>query len=193
MSFVIAIRHRDPPALHAIQRDYARHPPTVWGSVALAQSQAYEGDRSMIDVPAGIGPVPLIDVVLLGWFALTAGSVAYVAWDAYRNNPELTIMKWGWVLVTLFLGPIGLFLYILSCKGRHACPLTRQPGELRLARFDHRLRLDRIAQPDAHVPARRATPDSSGYRQQRRRGPASEKRQGYVPSAWREAAAGLMR
>ncbi len=70
----------------------------------------------MIDLPAGIGPVPVIDVVLLGWFALTAGSVAYVAWDAYRNNPELTVMKWGWVLVTLFLGPIGLFLYILSCK-----------------------------------------------------------------------------
>ena len=25
-------------------------------------------------------------------------------------------MKWGWILVTLYLGPIALVLYILSCK-----------------------------------------------------------------------------
>src|ERR671919_2708888 len=25
-------------------------------------------------------------------------------------------MKWGWVLVTLYMGPIGLGLYVLSCK-----------------------------------------------------------------------------
>lgn len=62
------------------------------------------------------GPLAWIDVILIGWFALTAVSVAYVAWDAYRNNPELTVMKWGWLLVTLYTGPIGLAMYILSCK-----------------------------------------------------------------------------
>ena len=62
------------------------------------------------------GPLAWIDVVLLGWFALTILSVAYVAYDAYANNPELTVMKWGWVLVTLYMGPIGLGLYVLSCK-----------------------------------------------------------------------------
>lgn len=62
------------------------------------------------------GRLAWIDVVLLVWFGLTALSVAYVAWDAYRNNPELTVMKWGWVLVTLYLGPVALFLYVLSCK-----------------------------------------------------------------------------
>jgi hypothetical protein len=71
-----------------------------------------------------------IDVVLLAWFALTAVSVAYVAWDAYRHNPELTVMKLGWVLVTLYMGPVGLFLYILSCKepfpGTHGAFI--QPG-----------------------------------------------------------------
>ena len=71
----------------------------------------------MTDVHIGpLGPLPWIDLILLGWFVLTALSVAYVAWDAYRNNPELKVMKWGWVLVTLYLGPIGLFLYVLSCK-----------------------------------------------------------------------------
>ncbi len=71
----------------------------------------------MTDIRIGPwGPFPWVDLVLLVWFALTAFSVAYVAWDAYRNNPEMTVMKWGWVLVTLFLGPISLALYVLSCK-----------------------------------------------------------------------------
>ena len=63
-----------------------------------------------------LGPLAWIDVVLLGWFFVTALSVAYVAWDAYTNNPEMTVMKWGWVLVTLYLGPISLLLYVLACK-----------------------------------------------------------------------------
>lgn len=64
----------------------------------------------------GLGPLAWIDVVLLVWFALTALSVVYVAWDAFTRNPEMTVMKWGWVLVTLYLGPISLAMYILSCK-----------------------------------------------------------------------------
>jgi hypothetical protein len=62
------------------------------------------------------GQLAWIDVVLLVWFALTAVSVAYVAYDAFTKNPEMTVMKWGWILVTLYLGPIGLVLYVLSCK-----------------------------------------------------------------------------
>lgn len=58
----------------------------------------------------------LIDTVLIVWFSLTALSVVYVAWDAFTSNPELTVMKWGWVLVTLYTGLIGAALYILSCK-----------------------------------------------------------------------------
>lgn len=71
----------------------------------------------MTDIRFGpFGPFAWVDLVLLGWFALTALSVAYVAWDAWRNNPELTVMKWGWILVTAYTGPVGLFLYVLSCK-----------------------------------------------------------------------------
>lgn len=62
------------------------------------------------------GRLAWIDVVLLVWFGRTLLSVAYVAWDAARNNPELTVMKWGWILVTLYFGPVSLFLYVLSCK-----------------------------------------------------------------------------
>lgn len=64
----------------------------------------------------GWGPLPWNDVILLVWFMLTALSVIYVVWDAFTNNPEMTVMKWGWVLMTLYLGPISLFPYIMSCK-----------------------------------------------------------------------------
>lgn len=71
----------------------------------------------MTDIRIGpFGPLAWVDVVLLFWFALSAVSVADVAWDAWRNNPELTVMKWGWILVSARTGPIGLFLYVLSCK-----------------------------------------------------------------------------
>lgn len=63
-----------------------------------------------------VGQVAWIDLLLLVWFALTVLSVVYVAYDAFTHNPELTVMKWGWVLVTLYLGIIGLFLYVLSCQ-----------------------------------------------------------------------------
>jgi Domain of unknown function (DUF4396) len=54
--------------------------------------------------------------VLWAWFAIVAVSTLYVALDAFTNNPELKVMKWGWVLVTLYIGPIGAALYVLSCK-----------------------------------------------------------------------------
>jgi len=60
--------------------------------------------------------VPWLDTVLVVWFALTALSVAYVAWDAFTRNPELKVMKWGWLLVTLYGGPIMAAAYVLSCQ-----------------------------------------------------------------------------
>jgi hypothetical protein len=58
----------------------------------------------------------VIDAALTVWFILTGLSVAYVAWDAFTRNPELTVMKYGWVLVTLYAGPIAAALYVLSCQ-----------------------------------------------------------------------------
>jgi hypothetical protein len=63
-----------------------------------------------------VGPLAWIDVVVLVWVVLTVASTAYVAWDAFANNPELTVMKWGWVLVTLYTGLLGAVLYVMSCK-----------------------------------------------------------------------------
>lgn len=61
-------------------------------------------------------PLPWLDPLLIAWFVLTALSVAYVAWDAFTRNPELKIMKWGWMLVTLYGGPLFAAAYVLSCQ-----------------------------------------------------------------------------
>lgn len=63
-----------------------------------------------------------VDYFLVVWFLLAAASTAYVAWDQYRNNPEPVVMKWGFILVTLYMGPLGLLLYVLADKEPH-------PGE----------------------------------------------------------------
>lgn len=61
-------------------------------------------------------PYSWLDPFLAAWFVLTALSVAYVAWDAFTRNPELKVMKWGWLLVTLYGGPLFAAAYVLSCQ-----------------------------------------------------------------------------
>lgn len=74
-----------------------------------------------------------VDYALVVWFILAALSTAYVAWDQFRNNPEPRVMKWGFILVTLYMGPFGLLLYVLADKeprpGEHEAftrPLWKQ-------------------------------------------------------------------
>lgn len=57
-----------------------------------------------------------IDIFFNVWLILAALSAAYVAWDQFTGNPEPTVMKWGFVLVTLYMGPIGLLLYVMADK-----------------------------------------------------------------------------
>lgn len=73
------------------------------------------------------------EYLLWVWFGLTTLSVAYVAWDLFTRTPEMKVMKWGWVLVTLYTGPIGLTVYWFSCRepspGTHeqfVAPLWKQ-------------------------------------------------------------------
>jgi len=57
-----------------------------------------------------------VDYALLVWFALAGISAAYVAYDQWRNNPEPNVMRAAFVLVTLYMGPLGLLLYVLADK-----------------------------------------------------------------------------
>jgi len=74
-----------------------------------------------------------VDYFLAVWFVLAGLSTLYVGIDQYRNNPEPVVMKWGFILVTLYMGPLGLLLYVLADKeprpGEHEAfirPLWKQ-------------------------------------------------------------------
>jgi len=58
----------------------------------------------------------MIDGVLLLWFLLTLGSVLFVIYDQLTNTPSLRVMNLAWVLIIFYTGPLGLFLYFLSCR-----------------------------------------------------------------------------
>jgi hypothetical protein len=57
----------------------------------------------------------MIDGVMLLWFVLTAMSLLFVAIDI-RTTPESPVLKWGFVLLTAYIGPFGAFLYVLGCR-----------------------------------------------------------------------------
>lgn len=57
-----------------------------------------------------------IDIFVHAWLIVAVLSAAYVAWDQFTGNPEAAVMKWGFVLVTLYMGPIGLLLYVMADK-----------------------------------------------------------------------------
>ena len=78
--------------------------------------------RSPLHGSCGINPqgismlIQPIDYFLVVWFCLAAASTVYVGVDQYRNNPEPVVMKWGLILVTLYMGPLGLLLYVMADK-----------------------------------------------------------------------------
>ena len=57
-----------------------------------------------------------IEGMLTIWYLLTAGALVFLIWDLLTNTPAGWVMKLAWVLVVLYTGPIGLFIYILSCR-----------------------------------------------------------------------------
>ncbi len=57
----------------------------------------------------------MLNGVMLLWFLLTAMAVMFVAIDI-RSTPESPVLKWGFVLLTAYTGPIGAFLYVLGCR-----------------------------------------------------------------------------
>ncbi|GAC1336752.1 MAG: hypothetical protein NVSMB29_00060 [Candidatus Dormibacteria bacterium] len=57
----------------------------------------------------------MLNGVVLLWFSLVAVFTLYVAIDI-RSTPEAAVMKWGFVVITLYSGPFGALLYALSCR-----------------------------------------------------------------------------
>ena len=64
----------------------------------------------------------MIEGVMLTWFVLTGLSLAFVAVDIPKT-PESAVLKWAFVILVAFTGPLGAFFYVLGCreplKGTH--------------------------------------------------------------------------
>ena len=52
---------------------------------------------------------------MLLWFLLTGLAVLFVMIDI-RKAPESSVLKWGFILLTVYTGPLGAFLYVLGCR-----------------------------------------------------------------------------
>lgn len=57
----------------------------------------------------------MLNGIIALWFVLTALSVAFVAIDI-RSTPESPVLKWAFILITAYTGPLGAFLYVLGCR-----------------------------------------------------------------------------
>ncbi|MEO6976126.1 MAG: DUF4396 domain-containing protein [Gallionella sp.] len=57
----------------------------------------------------------MLNGVMLLWFLLTALSLLFVVIDI-RTTPASPVLKWGFILLTAYTGPLGAFLYVLGCR-----------------------------------------------------------------------------
>ncbi|KAB2822698.1 MAG: DUF4396 domain-containing protein, partial [Candidatus Dadabacteria bacterium] len=53
---------------------------------------------------------------LVLWYALTGLSLIFLIYDLETNTPAEWVMKLAWILIVLYTGPLGLFIYMLSCR-----------------------------------------------------------------------------
>jgi hypothetical protein len=58
----------------------------------------------------------MIAGLLLLWYVLTLGALLFLVWDLWTNTPTSWVMKLAWILVIAYTGPVGLFIYLLSCR-----------------------------------------------------------------------------
>ena len=73
--------------------------------------------------------IQVVDALAWSWLALALLSTLYVAYDQFKNNnPEPTVMRWGFILVTLYMGPIALLLYVMADKEPKPDPDVPQPS-----------------------------------------------------------------
>lgn len=64
----------------------------------------------------------MIEGIIATWFVLTGLSLAFVVVDIPKT-PAATVLKWAFVILVVFTGPLGAFFYVLGCreplKGTH--------------------------------------------------------------------------
>jgi len=81
-------------------------------------------EPAMLLVPGARQAAPVVDRMLVAWFLLVAGSAGFLIWDLWRGTAAPWGIKMIWPLVVVFLGPLGLLVYLISYRqpGRSASP-----------------------------------------------------------------------
>jgi hypothetical protein len=58
----------------------------------------------------------MLEGAMLVWFILTGFSAVFVLWDSVFNGVTSWVQRIAWILVTLYTGPVGAFMYLLGCR-----------------------------------------------------------------------------
>jgi len=58
----------------------------------------------------------MLQGAMIVWFVLTAASLAFVVWDSLFNGVTSWVQRLAWILVVAYTGPVGCFLYLLTCR-----------------------------------------------------------------------------
>ena len=58
----------------------------------------------------------MLDGIMVLWFLLTGLSLVFVILDLLTNTPVSWVQKFAWILVIAYTGPIGLFMFLLTCR-----------------------------------------------------------------------------
>ena len=58
----------------------------------------------------------MLQGAMIVWFLLTGASLAFVFWDSVFNGVTSWVQKLAWILVVAYTGPIGCFLYLMTCR-----------------------------------------------------------------------------
>ncbi|MES0881833.1 DUF4396 domain-containing protein [Roseibium sp. SCP14] len=58
----------------------------------------------------------MLQGAMIVWFVLTIASLAFVVWDSIFNGVTSWVQRLAWVLVVAYTGPVGCFLYFMTCR-----------------------------------------------------------------------------
>jgi hypothetical protein len=58
----------------------------------------------------------MLQGAMIVWFALTAASLIFVLWDSLTNGVTSWVQQLAWILVVAYTGPVGCFLYLMTCR-----------------------------------------------------------------------------
>src|SRR6202050_5865830 len=78
----------------------------IAGSASFGPRRAEQADNLFL----------MLEGAMLLWWILTIPSFLFVVIDIWRTTPESVVLKWAFVILTAFTGPLGAFFYVLGCR-----------------------------------------------------------------------------